>query len=176
MSRVMGMRPELFAAYLHGSSQWDGAFAPAAQSNTAVYIFMAEHDEYYGSQKAQDAYDGLLAAYQDAGKSPEETQSYLQLWIPDDAYFQSRGITNYHGGGTILFEDASVRAWLLSKSREAEDAVPKELKVIPEAYYSPAERQGTLVDLYYDTYESFSYAEKTQSLQKTCGGVSAGRI
>ncbi len=24
MSRVMGMRPELFAAYLHGASQWDG--------------------------------------------------------------------------------------------------------------------------------------------------------
>ncbi len=117
MSRVMGMQPELFAAYLHGSSQWDGAYEPVAKSSTAVYIFMAEHDEYYGSQKARDAYEGLLAAYQDAGKTRKETEAYLHLWIPEDEYFNSRGITNYHGGGTILFEDASVRAWLLSKSR-----------------------------------------------------------
>lgn len=44
--------------------------------------------------------------------------------------------------------------------------VPQELKEIPEGYFQAADQQGTLVDLYYDTYESFSYTEKSQPLQK----------
>ncbi len=43
---------------------------------------------------------------------------------------------------------------------------PSELVPIPEAYYGEAEQKGTLQDLYYDTYESFSYEQKTQKLQK----------
>ena len=52
MSQAVSMRPDLYAAYLHGASQWDGDYAPIAENGTAVYIFMAEHDEYYGSQRA----------------------------------------------------------------------------------------------------------------------------
>jgi enterochelin esterase-like enzyme len=44
--------------------------------------------------------------------------------------------------------------------------IPQELAAIPQEYYSPAERQGTLVELNYDTYESKAYARKTQTLQK----------
>ena len=44
--------------------------------------------------------------------------------------------------------------------------IPKELFEIPEAYFSPAENPGTLVDLNYDTYESFSYEQKSQPLEK----------
>lgn len=44
--------------------------------------------------------------------------------------------------------------------------VPTELKIIPEAYFQAADQQGTLADLYYDTYESFSYAEKSKPLRK----------
>ena len=51
MSQAVSMRPDLYAAYLHGASQWDGDYAPIAENGTAVYIFMAEHDEYYGSQR-----------------------------------------------------------------------------------------------------------------------------
>lgn len=43
---------------------------------------------------------------------------------------------------------------------------PEELEEIPREYFSAAQNQGTLVDLNYSTYESFSYAEKTQTLQK----------
>ena len=43
---------------------------------------------------------------------------------------------------------------------------PQELKIIPEAYYQEADQQGTLTDLYYDTFESFSYTEKSKPLQK----------
>jgi enterochelin esterase-like enzyme len=44
--------------------------------------------------------------------------------------------------------------------------IPQELKNIPEEYYQAADQQGTLTDLYYDTYESFSYNEKSKPLQK----------
>ncbi len=117
MSRVMGLRPELFAAYLHGASQWDGDFAPAARSGTAVYIFMGEHDEYYGSAKAQAAYDGLLEAYQQTGLAEREIDQLLRLWIPDDEWFAGRGITNQHGGGSVLFGEEEITGWLLSQSR-----------------------------------------------------------
>lgn len=44
--------------------------------------------------------------------------------------------------------------------------IPNELMEIPSNYVSFAERQGTLVELKYDTYESFSYAEQSRSLEK----------
>ncbi len=43
---------------------------------------------------------------------------------------------------------------------------PQELEEIPHEYFNAAQEQGTLVDLNYTTYESFSYEEKTQELQK----------
>ena len=115
MSRVMGMSPELFAGYLHGASQWDGNYVPVAESGTAVYIFMGEHDEYYGSGKAQQAYDGLLTAYRQTGKSQSEIDSLLKLWIPSDSYFSEKGLTSQHGGGNILFEEKEISDWLLSQ-------------------------------------------------------------
>lgn len=44
--------------------------------------------------------------------------------------------------------------------------IPQELETIPEEYTSAADEQGTLVELYYDTYESRSYEQKTQKLEK----------
>ena len=43
---------------------------------------------------------------------------------------------------------------------------PQELEEIPRGYFDSAQKQGTIADLVYTTYESFSYAEKTQELQK----------
>ena len=36
------LRPDLYAAYIHGGSQWDGAYDPVAENRVAVYIFMAK--------------------------------------------------------------------------------------------------------------------------------------
>ena len=47
MSRAVTMRPDLYTAYLHGASQWDGEFDPIAENSVAVYVSMAENDEYY---------------------------------------------------------------------------------------------------------------------------------
>ena len=117
MSRAVSMRPELYTAYLHCASQWDGGYMPLAEEAVAVYIFMAEHDEYYGSEKARTAYDGLLAAYQAAGRTGEEIKTLLKLEIPPDEYFHSRGITNYHGGGTLVFDDETALSWILQKRK-----------------------------------------------------------
>ncbi len=43
---------------------------------------------------------------------------------------------------------------------------PEGLEEIPEAYFSPAEKQGTLTELHYETYESEIYGQKSQKLQK----------
>lgn len=43
---------------------------------------------------------------------------------------------------------------------------PRELEEIPTEYLNAAQNQGTLADLNYTTYESFSYDEKSQELQK----------
>lgn len=118
MSQAVALRPELYAAYLHGASQWDGAFAPIAENGVAVYIYMAENDEYYGSQKARDAYAELYNAYRENGFSDEEIGKKLRLDIPDNEYFNSRGIYNYHGGGNIVFDDKSVLNWIISHKKQ----------------------------------------------------------
>ncbi len=117
MSQAVSMRPDLYAAYLHGASKWDGAFEPVAENSVAVYIFMAENDEYYGSQKARDAYQGLYEAYQNAEWTQAQIDEVLQIEIPDNEYFNSRGIYNYHGGGNILFEDQSILQWIVEKKK-----------------------------------------------------------
>ena len=119
MSQAVSMRPDLYAAYLHGASQWDGEFSPIAENGIAVYIFMAKNDEYYGSQRALDAYDGLYEAYKDEGWPDDLIEGVLQVEIPDDAYFNERGITgNYHGGANILFSDESILNWIISHSKQ----------------------------------------------------------
>lgn len=117
MSRAVAMRPDLYAAYLHGGSQWDGDYTPVAENGVAVYIFMAENDEYYGSQKARDAYNNLYGAYQKAGYTEEQTAAVLQAEIPDNAYFNALGIYNYHGGGSVVFDDEKVLRWILSHQK-----------------------------------------------------------
>ena len=45
--------------------------------------------------------------------------------------------------------------------------LPAELEQIPEHYFEPAEQAGTMVRLDYETWESFTYEEKSQKLSKT---------
>ena len=66
MSQAVALRPDLYAAYIHGGSQWDGTYDPVAENRVAVYIFMAENDEYYGSAQ------GALGAYAKLSTPPIE--------------------------------------------------------------------------------------------------------
>lgn len=117
MSQAVSMRPDLYAAYLHGASQWDGIYEPIAKNDVAVYIFMAENDEYYGSAKARSAYEGLQRAWREKGYTDEQISELLALEIPENEYFNSRGIYNYHGGGNILFNDENILNWILAKQK-----------------------------------------------------------
>ena len=117
MSLAVSLRPDLYAAYIHGGSQWDGTYDPVAKERVAVYIFMAEHDGYYGSQKARDAYAGLHTAYERAGLTDSEIDQLLQLDIPDDAWFNAKGIYDYHGGGSVVFDDETVLDWVLAQRK-----------------------------------------------------------
>ena len=118
MSRAVSMRPDLYAAYLHGASLWDGEFAPVAANGVAVYLFMAENDEYYGSQRARDAYDGLRQAYEEEGWTEDKIDDVLQVEIPDNDWFRQRGIRdNYHGGANVVFEEESILNWILAHSK-----------------------------------------------------------
>lgn len=119
MSQAVSMRPDLYAAYLHGASQWDGDYAPIAENGVAVYIFMAENDEYYGSERAWDAYNNLHDAYSEAGWSEDQIADVLQIQTPDDEWFAQRGITgNYHGGGNVVFGEDNILNWILSHTKE----------------------------------------------------------
>ena len=45
-----------------------------------------------------------------------EIDALLKLEIPDDAYFNDRGIYNYHGG-SVVFDDTAVLNWILEQSK-----------------------------------------------------------
>lgn len=46
------------------------------------------------------------------------------------------------------------------------DTQPPALQDIPEGYFDPAQQQGTLEELYYDTWESFTHEEHSRALTK----------
>ncbi len=117
MSRAVSMRPDLYAAYLHGASQWDGDYAPIAENGVAVYIYMAEGDEYYGSAKARSAYENLHTAYEAAGWRDADIDRVLRIETPDNAFFNAKGIYNYHGGANVVFDDPDNLNWVISHSK-----------------------------------------------------------
>lgn len=117
MSLVVGKRADLFTAYLHVSSQWDGEYESVVANRTPIYIVIGEDDEYYGSQSSQETYDTLYRKYQEEGLTDEKINQLLVLDIKESAYFTSRGITNQHGGGALFAKDEQIMRWLFDKKK-----------------------------------------------------------
>lgn len=115
MSQVMGMRPDLFTAYLQCSSQWDGDFEPVTEARVPVYFVIGEGDEYYGSGPSQEAYDSLHELYEQAGLSETEIDQILVLDIKDSDYFRDGGAPNQHGGGNLFAQDPEIMGWLFEQ-------------------------------------------------------------
>lgn len=115
MSRVMGLRPDLFTAYLQCSSQWDGAYGPVVEARVPVYFVIGESDEYYGSEPSREAYDQLHELYTEAGLSDEEIELLQVLDIKDAAYFTEGGAPNQHGGGNLFARDPEIMGWLFGQ-------------------------------------------------------------
>lgn len=59
-------------------------------------------------------------------------------------------------------EDISMRA----ENQNQSGIIPDELEAIPQGYEKPADHQGTLQKITYDTWESFTYDQKSQKLTK----------
>lgn len=115
MSRVMGMRPELFTAYLQCSSQWDGAYEPVTEARVPVYLVIGESDEYYGSEPSRRAYNRLRELYAEAGLTEEEIGRLVVLDIKDADYFREGGAPNQHGGGNLFAQDPEIMGWLFGQ-------------------------------------------------------------
>lgn len=111
-SIAVSKRPDLFTAYLHISSQWDGEFESVAKARLPVYIAIGKDDEYYGSEKSQNAYNTLYKLYKEQGLTDEEIAQILILDIKERNYFTSRNVTNEHAGGSLFAEDETIMSWL----------------------------------------------------------------
>ncbi len=116
MSRVMGMRPELFTAYLQCASQFDGDIEVLAKGRTPVRLVVGAHDEYYGSQPSRETYDRLHALYRSQGLTDAQIDRILVLDVRPDSYFSSQGIGNQHGqGGHLFANDPDIMGWLFEQ-------------------------------------------------------------
>lgn len=115
MSRVLGMRPDLFTAYLQCSSQWDGPYEPVADARVPVYFVIGESDEYYGAEPSREAYQRLHDLYTEEGLTEEEIGRLLVLDIKDAAYFREGGAPSQHGGGSLFARDPEIMGWLFGQ-------------------------------------------------------------
>lgn len=117
LSLALGMRPELYAAALHCSSQWDGDLAPVAEKRTPVYFAIGEDDEYYTSAPAKEACAQLRALYAAQGLAQDEIDALVVLDVKDADYFARQGVSNQHGGGGLFARDEAIMGWLFSHTR-----------------------------------------------------------
>ncbi|MBB5266296.1 hypothetical protein HNP82_003453 [Catenibacillus scindens] len=53
--------------------------------------------------------------YRNEGLTDEEISQILVLDIKDADYFESRGMTNQHGGGGLFAQDEEIMGWLFEK-------------------------------------------------------------
>lgn len=114
-SLVLGLRPDLYTAYLAVSTQWDGDLAAVAQAEVPVYLAVGEADSYYGSEPLRTAYAQLRALYEEKGLSQEAIDALLVLDVRDQAYFTQQGYTDQHAGGGAFASDPAVMGWLFQQ-------------------------------------------------------------
>ena len=115
MSLVLEKEPDLFRAYLHCSSKWDGKMDALISKRVPVYLVVGKNDEYYGSKPTRDIYKKMYKAYEQEGLTKSEIDTLLVLDIKDHSYFTSKGYDHEHGGGVLFAKDSKIMRWLFSK-------------------------------------------------------------
>lgn len=118
LSIVLGIRPELYTAALHVSSQWDGDLAVLADAETPLYLFIGEDDDYYGSESVKETYAALSALYREKGLTDEAINRLLVMDIKDASWFTQRNARSQHGGGGLAAREADIMNWLFSQRKE----------------------------------------------------------
>ena len=114
-SLVMERAPELYTAFLHCSSQWDGDLQPLAEAGTPIYRVAGENDSYYGSSSVRETYEKLVQLYRDKGLTDEQIKKLVALDLKDQAWFDERGIRDQHGGGGSFAHEADIMSWLFGE-------------------------------------------------------------
>lgn len=114
-SLVMGMKPELYTAFLCTSSKWDGDLSILAAAKTPVYIATGAEDSYYGSSSLKKAYAELCDYYRNAGVSEDEINRLAVLDIKEQDYFVKAGFSDQHAGGQAFAHDENVMSWLFGE-------------------------------------------------------------
>jgi hypothetical protein len=71
-----------------------------------------------------------------------------------------------HLASLALCMVAQVAAYGASADVRPKVAIPQDIQKIPDGYFDPSPQPGTLQELTYQTYESFSYRQKSRTLQK----------
>lgn len=113
LSLVVSQRPELYAAALHVSSQWDGDLNLLVETRMPIYFVIGSEDEYYSSQPITQTYQELVSLYRDAGLNLQMIQSLIVLDVKEQSYFTNQGVSNQHAGGTLVAYDENIMKWLL---------------------------------------------------------------
>ena len=117
MSLVLEKAPELFTAYLHCSSKWDGNFSGVIKNQLPVYFVIGENDEYYGSEPTKQTYKEMRDTYRKQGVSEGQIDKLLILDVKEHAYFTAGGINVEHGGGILFAQDNNIMGWLFSQKK-----------------------------------------------------------
>ena len=117
MSLVLEKAPELFTAYLHCSSKWDGDFSGVIENQVPVYFVIGENDEYYGSESTKETYEEMRRAYENEGLTDAQIDKLLVLDVKEHSYFTAGGISVEHGGGVLFAQDENIMGWLFSQEK-----------------------------------------------------------
>ena len=118
LSLVLGERPELFAAALVVSSQWDGGLDSLVEARTPTRLFTGRDDSYYGSESFVQTADKLRERYVREGLGKEAIDALVGLDVKEEGYFVERGYTDQHAGGGAAAMDDEAMGWLFSHRRE----------------------------------------------------------
>ena len=111
-SLVMEYAPELYTAFLHCSSRWDGDLKPLIEAETPVYMATGENDSYYGSSSVRETYDELVRLYREKGLTDDQISGLVVLDLKDQAWFAERDIRDQHGGGWYFAHEEDIMNWL----------------------------------------------------------------
>lgn len=114
-SLVMELAPELYTAFLHCSSQWDGDLTPLAEAMTPVYMVSGENDSYYGSSSVRETYEKLTDIYREKGLTEEQIGRLVVLDLKAQAYFDEHGVRDQHGGGLTFAHEEDIMGWLFGE-------------------------------------------------------------
>lgn len=118
-SLVMGLRPDLYAAYLMVASQWDGNLTVLSAERTPVYMIIGENDSYYGSSSLKQAHAELTEMYREQGLTDAEISDLLVLNVKPDTWFTERGYADQHGAAVAFSDEPGLLDWIFNKNKGA---------------------------------------------------------